>query len=66
MKPARELEQATGLSPTDPAAHLNLAVAYAELGRSEDARRHAQRALELNPNYDRARKSCSVFSSSRP
>jgi Flp pilus assembly protein TadD len=43
------------LDPVDPAAQLNLAVALAEGGRPADARAHAQEALRLKPDYDRAR-----------
>jgi Flp pilus assembly protein TadD len=43
------------LDPSDPAAQLNLAVTYAEAGRKEDARAHAEEALRLKPDYARAR-----------
>jgi tetratricopeptide (TPR) repeat protein len=47
-------EQAVVLDPSDAAAQLNLAVAYGESGRTEDARFHAQEALRLRPGYERA------------
>jgi tetratricopeptide (TPR) repeat protein len=49
------LEQAVRLDPTNVAGHLNLAVAYAQAGRLPDARREAQTALDLKPDYERAR-----------
>ncbi len=49
-----QFEQGVALDPADPAAHLNLAVAYAEVGRKSDARGHAQEALRLRPGYERA------------
>ena len=56
-----EFEQSVALDASDPAAHLNLAVAYAELGRTADARIHAQEALRLKPDYDRARQFLAVL-----
>jgi len=50
-----QFEQSAAITPADPAAQLNLAVAYAEVGRKADARARAEEALRLNPNYDRAR-----------
>jgi tetratricopeptide (TPR) repeat protein len=47
-------EQGVALDPADPAAHLNLAVAYAETGRKADARGQAEEALRLRPGYQRA------------
>jgi Flp pilus assembly protein TadD len=41
--------------PERPAAHLNLAVAYAEAGRQGPARQEALRALALDPSYQRAK-----------
>jgi tetratricopeptide (TPR) repeat protein len=49
-----ELERAVALDPSDPTTHLNLAVASAQAGRMDDARRHAREALRLKPDYDRA------------
>ena len=49
-----EFEQAVTFDPADPAAHLNLAVAYAETGRKAEARARAQEALRLRPGYPRA------------
>ena len=43
------------IDPNDPAAQLNLAVAYAETGRIADARAHAQEALRLKPDSVKAR-----------
>jgi hypothetical protein len=36
-------------------------VAYAETGRPEDARAHAEEALRLKPDYDRAKQFLSVL-----
>jgi tetratricopeptide (TPR) repeat protein len=52
---ATELERAVGLEPTSASAQLNLAVAYAELGRYHEARARAQEALRLKPDYPQAR-----------
>jgi Flp pilus assembly protein TadD len=50
-----QFERGVDLDPADPAAHLNLAVAYAEAGLTPEARRQAQEALRLKPDYERAR-----------
>ena len=50
-----QFEQAVALDSSDPAAHLNLAIVYAEAGRRIDARKQAQEALRLKPDYDQAR-----------
>jgi len=50
-----ELREAARLDPSDAAAQLNLAVGLSQLGRSDEARAHAQEALRLRPDYDRAR-----------
>jgi tetratricopeptide (TPR) repeat protein len=52
---AAELERAVELEPARASAQLNLAVAYAELGRYEEARARAQEALRLQPDYPQAR-----------
>ena len=52
---AAELERAVGLEPTRASAQLNLAVAYAELGRYDEARARAQEALRLQPDHPQAR-----------
>ena len=49
-----QFEQGVALDPADPAAQLNLAVALAETGRKADARIHAEEAVRLKPNYERA------------
>jgi predicted Zn-dependent protease len=51
---AHELELAVRSEPADPVTHLNLAVAYAGLGRTPEARQQAQEALRLKPGYDKA------------
>lgn len=51
----RALEEAVRLDARDATAHLNLAVAYAQAGRIADARTHAEAALAIDPNYERAR-----------
>jgi tetratricopeptide (TPR) repeat protein len=50
-----QFQQGVALDAADPAAQLNLAVALAEGGRPADARAHAQEALRLKPDYDRAK-----------
>ena len=50
-----QFEQGVLLDPADPAAQLNLAVAYAQVGRIVDARAHAEAALRLKPDYPKAR-----------
>ncbi|MGE5813120.1 MAG: tetratricopeptide repeat protein, partial [Acidobacteriota bacterium] len=47
--------RAVEFAPRRAAAHLNLAVAYAESGRLGPARDEALRALELDPSYQRAK-----------
>ncbi len=49
------LEQAARLAPDNAPAQLNLAVQYARMGRYADARASAERALKVDPAYDRAR-----------
>ena len=56
-----EFEQSVALDAADPAAQLNLAVAYAEVGRIADARAHAQEALRLKPDFERARQFLGVL-----
>jgi tetratricopeptide (TPR) repeat protein len=48
-------QRATRVSPTKASAHLNLAVAFAQRGRTGEAREEALRALELDPGYQRAK-----------
>lgn len=47
--------RAVELAPGDPEAHVNLASALVQLGRTKDARASAKRALELDPQSSRAR-----------
>ena len=42
------------LDPESASAQLNLAVAYAQLGRHGEARTHAEQALRLRPDYAQA------------
>jgi tetratricopeptide (TPR) repeat protein len=51
---AAAFEALVALAPDDASAHLNLAVVYAQLGRLDEARRHAREALRLQPGYDKA------------
>ena len=57
----RDFESAAKLNPTDAAIRLNLAVAYAQLGRTADARSQAHEALRLNPEYAKARELLAVL-----
>jgi tetratricopeptide (TPR) repeat protein len=52
---ASEFERASRLDPSDASIHLNLAVAYARLDRTAEARARAEEALRLDPTYTRAR-----------
>lgn len=46
----REFEVAASLDPSNPSYHCNLAVAYDEAGRDEDALEEYERTLELDPD----------------
>ena len=45
----QRFENATALDPTYPSAWNNLAIGYEQLGRSEEAKKAYERALELAP-----------------
>lgn len=45
----QRFENATAIDPTYPSAWNNLAIGYEQLGRSEDAKKAYERALELDP-----------------
>jgi adenylate cyclase len=47
----RWLREATGRAPNHQYGHAFLAAAYAQLGRSEDARAEAAEVLRVNPQY---------------
>ena len=49
------LKRSLEIVPGDAVTCLNLAVAYFELGRFEDARLQAQRALEMDPDFEKAK-----------
>jgi Flp pilus assembly protein TadD len=49
-----ELEAAATVDPSDATVRLNLAAAYASLGRDAEARIQAQEALRLDPDYSKA------------
>ncbi|MFD1196291.1 winged helix-turn-helix domain-containing tetratricopeptide repeat protein [Seohaeicola saemankumensis] len=49
----RSLETAAALRPQMPQIHFSLAVAYARLGRPEDARREVAEILERSPDITR-------------
>jgi tetratricopeptide (TPR) repeat protein len=51
-----ELEQASRQSPDVADIEAELAEAYQKLGRTEDARRAAERALALDAGHERARR----------
>ncbi|MGD1032032.1 MAG: tetratricopeptide repeat protein [Opitutaceae bacterium] len=48
-------EQALRIRPDFAEAHYNIAVAYARSGRMDDAARHLERVLELDPSNRQAR-----------
>ena len=45
------LKKFLGQYPNQLGAHLNLATAYQEVGREEEARAEVAQVLRLNPNY---------------
>ncbi len=45
------LRDALRLDPNCVEAHFNLALALRELGQPEEARRHYQEALRIDPRY---------------
>jgi len=47
---AEEFSEALRIKPDFAEAHVNAAVAYAKMGRMDDAIRHLEAALRLNPN----------------
>lgn len=49
-KASKGLEEILEVSPRDEDAHCVLALVYSRLGRFDDALKHMDRALELNPN----------------
>jgi serine/threonine protein kinase/tetratricopeptide (TPR) repeat protein len=48
-KAANLAERELSLNPDDAGAHATLAICYAKLGRTAPARRHIERALEIEP-----------------
>jgi adenylate cyclase len=44
-------EQAVSRDPNNVGPHLSLAAAYAQMGRMDNARRHAQEALSIDPAF---------------
>lgn len=48
------LEEAVRRGPTSATIRLNYAVALSTVGRRDDARREATKALEIDPNYQKA------------
>ncbi len=57
------LEAAVRLDPSFVEAHNSLAIAYAQHGRPDEARRHWRRALELNPGFSDARRNLELLDS---
>ncbi len=60
------LERSLEIAHDDAVTHLNLAVAYFELGRFEDAGLQAQRALEIDPSYEKADEFLRLIQSKSP
>lgn len=52
---------AVSADPDNATARLNLAVVYAQQGRTEDARRNAEAALKLKPDYAKAKQLLSAL-----
>jgi hypothetical protein len=50
-----EMRRAADFGETEPSLYVELGDAEAQLGRSADARKHYQRALEIDPYYSPAR-----------
>ena len=50
-KALKAFKKAVQLAPKSPPLHLNLAVIYILLGREQEARASAEKALELFPNF---------------
>jgi tetratricopeptide (TPR) repeat protein len=48
----RTLEQVLGKNPNSAWLHIGLAAAYAQAGRSEDAKRSAELAMKLHPFFE--------------
>ncbi|MDK1022317.1 MAG: tetratricopeptide repeat protein [Candidatus Hydrogenedentes bacterium] len=48
------LKRSLEIAPDDAVTRVNLAVAYFELGRFEEARLEAERAREMDPTYEKA------------
>jgi tetratricopeptide (TPR) repeat protein len=63
---ARALEEAVRLDPLDPATHIGLAVAEANIGRRADARRQVQEALRLDPHSEQAKRLQQALEQSPP
>ena len=61
----RELLMATKYNPDDAPIRLALAEAYRRRGRVEESEQNFLKALELNPEFQRARVSLSAFYSSQ-
>jgi tetratricopeptide (TPR) repeat protein len=57
----RLLEEAARLAPESAPAQLNLAVQYARMQRYAEARSAAERALKVDPRYERAREFLKVI-----
>ena len=49
---AKELEDATKLSPTDPKLYYNLGLIYTRLGNNDLATNQFKQAIALKPNYE--------------
>jgi tetratricopeptide (TPR) repeat protein len=52
---ANTLEEAVKLAPTEPKLHFNLGLAYARIGRYDNAVEVLEKAVELKPDYRNAR-----------
>ncbi|HEY8865122.1 MAG TPA: O-antigen ligase family protein [Candidatus Dormibacteraeota bacterium] len=58
-----EMRRAADLGETDPSLYVELGDREAELGRTADARRHYQRALEIDPYYAPAKQRLAALGS---
>jgi tetratricopeptide (TPR) repeat protein len=63
---AAAYESAIRLNPRHAQAHFNLAVVRRNMGDAESARRGAERALELDPDFSMAREFLKALAAPRP
>ena len=60
------MQRAVSLDPGDPATHVTLAAALARLGQVDEARRHAEEAVRIEPRMREARALLEQLDRARP